>query len=300
MRRKNVVNNDVLVNKITIVFDHYYEYPITDLDMVLRDWGNPALMGVIMYVDRIKITDDLGYLCNDDDGDTFLYASIEAAKDGKVWVEEAHAFMSPQFKSTLEGGCVDLDDLNEEFAEEGGWYAFVRENLYQDIFGYRPVTGGENFAIVYDEDVAEMAELDGYDVLPYVNFDKEEGEINFWKILAKGGEDESEEIFDNTDDLDEAYDEDENGNRVYVEPESKSLELLDDDMKELFMNFAEDQDDFDPDYKGTIHYKNGKWMKDEEYEVTCKAEAKKFVEAHREELRDAFTRMAVIGYLSGI
>lgn len=233
-----------------------------------------------------------------EEDETFFYASVEAAKDGKVWVEEAHAFMSQEFKSTIEGGCVDINDLDEEFAEEGGWYSFVRENIYQDIFGYKPMTGGEGVAIVYDKDVAEMAELDGYDVLPCVKFDKEEGEIPYWKIFAKDDENEYYEASEEVPS--EAFDEDENGHRVYVEPEPKSLEFLDDDMRELFTSFAEDQDDFDPDYKGTLYYKNGKWMRDNEYEATCKAEAKKFVEAHREELRDAFTRMAVIGYLSGI
>lgn len=262
-------NNDMAIK----VFDATQKINCESIDEAIRYCQFLGKEGFDVLISVNGIT--MPMLNNDDE--TFFYASVEAAKDGKVWVEEAHAFMSPQFKSAIEGGCVDLDDLDEEFAEEGGWYSFVRENIYQDIFGYKPMTGGEGVSIVYDKDVAEMAELNGYDVLPCVKFDKEEGKINYWKIFAKGGEDEYFQ-------------------KVYSEETSDE----DDDMKELFTSFAEDQDDFDPDYEGTLHYKNGKWMKDEEYASVCRTEAKKFVEAHREELRDAFTRMAVIGYLSGI
>ena len=214
----------------------YFRPKNEDVDDAIR-WTQMMKEHCQNLIDVTIVYDGI-FLPDPEEDETFFYASVEAAKDGKVWVEEAHAFMSPQFKASIEGGCVDLDDLDEEFTEEGGWYSFVIDNIYQDIFGYKPMTGGEGVSIVYDKDVAEMAELNGYDVLPCVKFDKEEGEINYWKIFAKGGEDEYFQ-------------------KVYSEetPEETSDE---DDDKELFTSFAEDQDDFDPDYEGTLHYKNGK------------------------------------------
>ena len=120
--------------------------------------------------------------------DTFFYASVEAAEDDKVWVEEAHAFMSQSFKSTIEGGCVDKDDLDREFAEHGGWEAFVIENIYTDVFGYTPVTGEDGHVLVYDEDVANICKKHGYDVLPCVK--ESDGMENYWMVFPQGGEEE--------------------------------------------------------------------------------------------------------------
>lgn len=101
--------------------------------------------------------------------ETFFYASANAAEKDKVWVEEAHAFMSRTFKSELESGCFDRLDLEEEFKEHGGWNLFILDNVYADIMGYNPVTcdmvGGElGLARVYDKDVADLCRDFGYSV----------------------------------------------------------------------------------------------------------------------------------------
>lgn len=179
MARKNMNNNTTAT--ITVVADTYYEYPINELDAVLRMYGNTD---AAIYINRILMP-------NPEEDDAFFYSSVEAAKDGKVWVEEAHAFMSQSFKATIEGGCADLDDLDGEFEEFGGWNSFVLDNIYQDIFGYTSVTGEDGQAVVYDEDVAKLCEQNGYDVLPCCKDDKEFGDmISYWLIFAQGGEEE--------------------------------------------------------------------------------------------------------------
>ena len=167
-----------------------FTFPMDDLDHVIRSYTNPA-MRVSMWVGDILVTTDMANQIEADE--TFFYASVAGAKVGKVWVEEAHAFMSPQFKSTIDGGCVDINDLDIEFEEEGGWYAFVRENIYTDVFGYTPVTGEDGMAVVMDEDLANKCKEWGYEVISKGNPDdvSDDGTPGDWyEIFPQGGEEE--------------------------------------------------------------------------------------------------------------
>jgi len=251
---------------------------IHSIDEVIRNYD--ASFRIAMFINNIVVTDDVINQVEADE--TFFYASVEAAKNGKVWCEEVHEFVDPSWKSEFQSGCFDFDGVDPN--EEALFWIDIRTSIENDINGYMPVTGKDGHAIIRDEDLANKCKEWGYDVLPCGNPEHllEDGTPDeWWMIFTKGGE---EGYFSKT-----------------YNAKAVSLDAIEDeDINELLCNFPEDQDDFDPDYEGTLHYKNGKWMKDEEYASVCRTEAKKFVEAHREELRDAFTRMAVIGYLSGI
>ena len=134
--------------------------------------------------------------------ETFFYASVNAAEDDKIWVEEAHAFMPRTFRSELEGGCFDRLDLEEEFKEHGGWNKFILDNVYADIMGYNPVTcdmvGGElGLARVYNKDVADLCRDCGY----AVNYEDKTGA---WIIsMVINGEELEATIEEEDDDEDE-------------------------------------------------------------------------------------------------
>lgn len=90
--------------------------------------------------------------------DSFFYSSVKAAEEGNVWIEEAHCFGSKEFKSSLEGGCLSLEDLDNEFSKFGGWNEFILKNIRDDITGINPVTANDDSAIVFDEDVAKLCD----------------------------------------------------------------------------------------------------------------------------------------------
>ena len=113
------------------------------------------------------------------DDDTFFYASVEAAKKDLVWCEELHTFVTKEWLSQFEGGC--FDDTEDDFWDE------AIDNIYEDIFGYTPVTAEDGQAIVRDADLAKICEKHGYDVLPCGDPDNAE---EYWLIFAKGGEEE--------------------------------------------------------------------------------------------------------------
>lgn len=131
-------------------------------ESTLEAWNTASFYKKGLY-DDVSI-EAYGVTMPETDDYTFFCASVEAAKEDKVWCEEAHAFVTKQFKSAIDGGCVELDDLNEEFTEVGGWEAFVIENIYCDVFGYTPMTGDDGTAIIRDKDVAELAMSHGFEV----------------------------------------------------------------------------------------------------------------------------------------
>lgn len=150
---KKVMNTTAATNNtaiITVVADHYYEYPIDQLDSVVRNFGNTD---ATIYINRI--------LMPDTDDETFFYASASAAKTGKVWCEELHSFVTPSFKSEFGSGCFDW--------QPGEYEELVLDAVYRDIYGYTPVTGDYGIAATRDEDVANLCSSHGYSVVPCKN-----------------------------------------------------------------------------------------------------------------------------------
>ena len=171
---------------ITVVADTYYEYQIDELDIVIRNYkGTDAAIYVNDIIMPYYETDT-----------TFFFASVQAALNDKVWIEEAHTFMPKSFKAQFEAGCFDIEDLDKEY--EGGWNAFVLENIYTDIMAYNSVTcdgvGSElGLARVYDKDVADLCRDNGWGVLHEVDNDKtdEYGQpLEYWMVFHDITEDE--------------------------------------------------------------------------------------------------------------
>lgn len=137
--------------------------------------------------------------------ESFFYASVKAAEEEKVWVEEAHGFFSKEFRDMFEAGCFDTDNPEdlEEFWEE------TMDRIYQDIYGYLPVTGGEGRAVVYDHDLAKLCEEKGWDTLLCTEEDPDLGMTDYWLVFPKDGEEEYfEEMSSEEEDAEKETEED--------------------------------------------------------------------------------------------
>lgn len=100
------------------------------------------------------------------DDETFFYASIDAAKNNKVWCEEFHEFTSKQCKSQFESGCYDNNDPEED----ARFWIDVRLAIDLDIDGLLPVTGSDGQAIVRDQTIADKCSEWGYEVINRGNY----------------------------------------------------------------------------------------------------------------------------------
>lgn len=202
----NVINNATTIKVMANTMGYLpTEYVCEDIEEALR----------VLEAYRSQVWDgDIfvnGILMPEAEDETFFYASVDAAKNGKVWLEEAHAFVSEEFKSSFESGCLDDEDgtlLDEMFHEHGGWEEYVLNNIYEDIFGYSTITGVDGNAIVWDEDVAHLCEENGYDVCPCGDHTiREDGTPNeWWLIFPNVGEEEYAEILYSDVDTPEWYD----------------------------------------------------------------------------------------------
>ena len=122
-----------------------------------------------------------GIIMPETEDETFFYASVKAAEEGKVWLEEKHGFVTSEEFSAVRGGCADDD----EEAVEKFWEEAIN-NVYADIYGYKPVTREDGEALVEDKDLAEECEKEGYIVVHLHGADlSPSGEPNeFWIIYA--------------------------------------------------------------------------------------------------------------------
>lgn len=85
-------------------------------------------------------------------------ASMKAAKEGRVWLEEGHGFVTKKFKELWDGCVLSDEELEEPDADGQTFSEWVAENVYCDVFGYAKVTGGAGYAIVQDPDLAKECE----------------------------------------------------------------------------------------------------------------------------------------------
>jgi len=153
--------------------------------------------------------------------ETFFYASVKAAKDGKVWNEYVHGFTTKTALSYMESDCLCEEDWKQVRKD------FI-ENVRKDISGEVPVTCDEvpdelGVARVNDKDLADLCEENGFDVLPCGTGEfNEDGECDeFWLIFEHGGEDEYfEDIYEDESDEEPILVEEEGINWVYV-PETR-------------------------------------------------------------------------------
>lgn len=131
--------------------------------------------------------------------ETFFYASVEAAMDGRIWCEGIHNFVTPEWASRFESDCFDF--------EPGEYEEVLLDNIYIDILGYDSSTGGDDYAIVRDKDIAHICEEDGWVVTQHgdeSSIDEDGNPRIWWEVREDKSteycyEDECETISDDID-----------------------------------------------------------------------------------------------------